>query len=145
MSFGCWSKEFEKMLNVKKCQNRMLNTQRVRSNKFKNWPAIVTQKVIYKRYSKSNPQLLLKKWPTNVTKNRLANVTQKSVHNCYSKIGQHLLLKNWTTNVTQKLVHNFHSKIYPQTLLKKWYTNVTQKVYSKNVKPLFVHDFFIKN
>ena len=36
MSFGCSSKELEKLLNAKKSQNRIVNTQRVRLNKFKN-------------------------------------------------------------------------------------------------------------
>ena len=46
MSFGYSSKEHEKF------QNRILNTQSVRLNK--------VQKTIHKRYSKSDPQPLLK-------------------------------------------------------------------------------------
>ena len=34
MLFGCSSKELAKLLNTKKIQNRILNTQRVRLQKF---------------------------------------------------------------------------------------------------------------
>ena len=36
MPFGCSSKELEKLLNAKKIQNRIVNTERARLNKFKN-------------------------------------------------------------------------------------------------------------
>ena len=53
MSFGCSSK------GLGKFQNRIFNTRSVRLKKYK--------KMIHKRYSKSDPQLLLKDWPTIVT------------------------------------------------------------------------------
>ena len=53
MSFGCSSK------GLGKFQNRIPNTRSVRFKKYK--------KMIHKRYSKSDPQLLLKDWPTTVT------------------------------------------------------------------------------
>ena len=56
MSFGCSSKELEKFL-----------------------------KIIHKRYSKTDPQTLLKNWPTNVT--------QKVIRKCYSKRDPQMLLK----------------------------------------------------
>ena len=87
----------------------------------------VTQNVIHKRHSKSDPRTSLKNWPTTVI--------QKLTRNCYSKVDPQTLLKNWPTTVTQKFSHKRYSKltnigyskIDSQTLLKKWPTNVFQK------------------
>ena len=82
-----------------------------------------TKKLTHKRYSKSDPQTLLKNWPANVT----PQLTQK----LYSKSDPQALLKKWSTNVNQKLTHKRYSKSDPQTLLKMWSTNVTQKLTHK--------------
>ena len=84
-----------------------------------------------KRYSKIDPQMLLKKWSLNVT--------QKVIHKRYSKSDPQTLLKNWPRGVTQKLTHKRYAKIDPQLLLKigarlllyNWPTTVTQKVIHK--------------
>ena len=67
-----------------------------------------------KRYSKIDPQMLLKKWSLNVT--------QKLTQRRYSKIDPQALRKNWPTTVTQnwrttvtlQLTHNSYSKSDPQ-------------------------------
>ena len=58
MSFGCSRK---KLVNAKNFKDRIINTQMVTFEKFKNWPTTVTQKLTHKRYSKIDPQMLLKK------------------------------------------------------------------------------------
>lgn len=59
MFLGCLSKKFEKLLNGKKFQNRILNTQGVRLQKFKKQSTKVTKN--------NDPQLLHKKGSTTVT------------------------------------------------------------------------------
>ena len=63
MSFGCSSEELKKLLNAKKFENRIINTQRGRLRKFKN----DLEKWSFVRYSRSDPQTLIKNWATTVT------------------------------------------------------------------------------
>ena len=54
-------------MNAKKCQNRILNTQRVRLKKFEKRSKNVTQKLTHNCYLKVDPQTVIKTWPTNDT------------------------------------------------------------------------------
>ena len=103
MSFGCSIIQLEKFLNIKRFQKEYLILKGL---------GLKNSKMIYKHYSKSYSQTLLKKWPTTVT--------QKMTHNCYSKIDPQTLLK--------KLAHNRYSNTDPQTLPKNLSANVTQKL-----------------
>ena len=50
-------------------------------------------KLTYRRYSKSDPQLLLKNWPTNFTQKLSHKRHSKLTHKRYAKIDPQLLLK----------------------------------------------------
>lgn len=76
MSLGYLSKELEELVNAKNFQNKIykkiLNTRSV------------SLKMAHKRYSKNDPQLLLKNDPKN--QKCSTGVTQKMIHSCYSRM-----------------------------------------------------------
>ena len=99
MSFCCFSTELEKLLNAKKLPYKIINTQRIRLKNLKKWSTNVTQKVIHKRYSKVEPQALLKNWPSNVTQKWSTNVTQKLTQKRYSIVSnKYVIEKSSKTN-----------------------------------------------
>ena len=99
MSFSCFSIELEKLLNTRKLPYKIINTQRIRLKNLKKWSTNVTQKVIHKRYSKVEPQALLKNWPSNVTQKWSTNVTQKLTQKRYSIVSnKHGIEKSSKTN-----------------------------------------------
>ena len=86
MSLGCLNKKLEKLLNGKKFQNRILNAQRVRLQKFKKQSTKVNKK--------NEEQQLLKKGSTTVTQRNYPQT----------------LLKKMTHNATLKMTNKRYSK-----------------------------------
>ena len=105
MPFDCSSKE------LKKFQNEIINTQRVRFQKFKKWSTDISQKLVHNCFFKIDPKTLLKIDPKMFPKKRSTIATEKlTTRKSYS---------NWPTNFTQN---------WPSNVTQNWPTNVTQKV-----------------
>lgn len=58
-------------------------------------------KMVHNYYSRSYPQVLIKKWSTSITEND-THTLLKMFQNCYSKNDSKVLIKKWFRSVTQK-------------------------------------------